>query len=70
MKFKYIVWCDSESKVQLESKFFFTKDEACDYACTKAHQYDFVSLVILHVDNKDTGETIETYESFIKGINY
>ena len=67
---KYKVWTDNESEVYVPAEFFFTLDEACNYACKTAHKYDNLRLLVLHVDNKDTGETIETYESLIRGINY
>ena len=66
---RYKVWCDTESEAWVNTKGFNNINEANDYASNEAHKHDGKELVILHVEDLELGETIGTYESFIKGVN-
>ena len=70
MEFRFEAWCDSESKVYVETKQFRTLDAAVNYILDTVHRYDVKELVIMHIDDLETDETIETVESFVEGINY
>lgn len=63
--FRYKVWADSESAIDIEDKEFNNLDEACDFASEFVHKYDGedAERVILHVEDNETEETIETYEN-------
>ena len=69
MRFNYKVWSDSESEVSIKSDYFFTLEDACNFACETAHKYDGKQLAILHVEELREGDTICTYESLIEGVN-
>lgn len=59
----YRVWPDNESHESVY-RDFDNLDEACEFASTFVHQYDYKNYrVILHIDDDDTDETIDTYEN-------
>ena len=66
----YKVWTDSESKVEIKEKTFNNLDDAFNYLINSVHQYDDKELAIAHVDDVETGEIIETAESFMENVNY
>lgn len=66
----YKVWTDSESKVEIKEKTFNNLDDAFDYLVNSVHQYDDKELAIAHIDDVETGEIIETAESFFEYVKY
>lgn len=66
---KYEVWTDSESEVYAETREFDNLDSAYNYISKVVHYYDDKSLIIMHIDDLDSGETIDTVESLIAGVN-
>lgn len=58
----YIVWNDSESKVEVYNEFW-DLEAACEFASQFVHQYDGADFrVIVHIDN-EYDETLDTYEN-------
>lgn len=63
---RYHVWPDSESYVDGIEGDFDTLEEASDYASGQAHRYDGAAFrVILHVEDRDQDETVDTVENII-----
>lgn len=68
MKAKYKVWSDSESDLRPRGDCYFENIlDATDYASMWVHMYDGSHLrAILHVEDVELGETLDTVENFIK----
>lgn len=65
---RYRVWADSDSAISIEPKEFNDIDKACDFASEFVHRYDGKNAerVILHVEDNEIDDTIETYENINK----
>jgi hypothetical protein len=66
-KYRYEVWPDSESTVSVYKKFV-ELDDACEFASKFVHKYDgpTADRVILHIEDLEADETIDTYENINK----
>lgn len=59
----YIVWSDSDSRVEAYQEFWDV-DMACEFASSFVHKYDGADFrVILHIEDENSDETIDTYEN-------
>lgn len=68
MKAKYKVWSDSESNLRpMGACYFENLLDAMQYASMWVHRYDGSYLrAILHVDDIELGETLDTVENILK----
>ena len=71
-RYKYTVWADSESTISITPKHFNNVDAADSFASHFVHRYDGENAerVILHIEDNELDETIDTVENINKYDSY